>query len=165
MNDVTLLLVRCILGALMVVHGVRKLARLGGAPGLAGTAASFAGIGIPLPRIAALLAGVTQLVGGAGLVFGSFTSLAAALVSLNMGFAAWVVRGRGLLGGIELPLVYLLAALAISAKPGRWSVDMWLLPSDLGATSGPVLSAAAAIVGLLGALLVVRPPVPQTVVA
>jgi putative oxidoreductase len=122
--DVALLIGRVLLGVLFFAHGWQKLVT----NGIDGTAAFFGQMGVPMPTLAAWGAAVVELVGGAALVLGLLTPLAALVLLLDMiGAYVFVHAGKGLFidqGGFEL--VGALGAgclLLIGSGPGRYSVD------------------------------------------
>ena len=123
-RDTLLLVARILVGVVLIAHGWQKFAQYG----IAGTAAAFAKMGVPLPAVSAVYAAVVELVGGLALLVGVGTAVAAALVVLDMLGAFLLVHiGNGVLvtdNGFEL--VWMIAATAlvlIAAGPGRFSVD------------------------------------------
>jgi putative oxidoreductase len=122
--DVALLIGRVLLGVLFFAHGWQKLVT----NGIDGTAAFFGQMGVPMPTLAAWGAAVVELVGGAALVLGLLTPLAALLLVLDMiGAYLFVHAGKGLFieqGGFEL--VGALGAgclLLLALGGGRYSID------------------------------------------
>ena len=87
-RDALLLVARVLLGIVLIAHGWQKLATYG----IAGTAGSFAQMGVPLPAVSAVFAVVVELVGGAALLLGAATVVAGALVVLDMLGAFLLVR-------------------------------------------------------------------------
>ncbi|WP_311558537.1 DoxX family protein [Pseudonocardia charpentierae] len=123
-RDALLLVARVLLGVVLIAHGWQKFATYG----IAGTAGSFAQMGIPLPAVAAAFAAVVELAGGAALLLGAATVVAGALVVLDMLGAFLLVHvGNGVFvtdGGFELVWAIAAAALVlIAVGPGRFSVD------------------------------------------
>ncbi len=111
--DAGLLMLRVVLGLLLFAHGTNKLFGWFGGGGLAVTTRFFGSMGYWPPRAMARLAAGTEVVGGAALVVGLATPLAAAAViglMLNV-FAAhrrsglWAVNN-----GYEYPLMLAAAA-------------------------------------------------------
>jgi uncharacterized membrane protein YphA (DoxX/SURF4 family) len=85
--------------------------------------------GVPVPEISTYLAGVIELVGGAALVVGLLTRLAAYVLGLNLAVAiatAGRVDGGVFHLGVAPVLVLTMVGL-IWSGPGRWSVDQLLL--------------------------------------
>lgn len=102
------LMLRLALGAIFIVHGLPKLT------GLEGTAQFFAQVGIPAPFVMALVVGVIELIGGALLLIGYQTRIAAALLALNMLGAIITVKfAAGFVNGWEFDAVLLAAALSL----------------------------------------------------
>jgi putative oxidoreductase len=126
-KDVLLLVARVALGIVFLAHGLQKFLTWG----MAGTAASFEGMGVPAPTPAAWFAALVETVGGAALILGLLTPLFAALLTINMlgalaivhlPFGIWVMDN-----GYELVLALAAGAVAlIAAGPGRFSVDALL---------------------------------------
>jgi putative oxidoreductase len=121
-QDVVLLLGRLVVGVVLIAHGLQKLAQ-----GAAGTAEGFAQMGIPLPEVAAVFAMVAEIGGGALLILGLLTPLAALLPAVVMAGAVVVHAGSGIFvseGGWEFAATLGAAALVLGAVgPGRLSRD------------------------------------------
>lgn len=122
LRDLALLAARILLGVVLIAHGLQKLTA-----GFDGVTAMFAGMGIPLPQAAAAFAIGAEVVGGALLILGFLTPLAALWVVADMAGAFWFVhKGNGVFvteGGWELVAVIAAAALAVGADPGRFALD------------------------------------------
>ena len=127
------LALRVCVGAVFVAHGAQKLFGMWGGPGLDGTSAMLAGLGLPYPYpLAALLAG-TEFAGGILLILGGLTRWAALALAVDMGVAIWKVHARNGFfltdgaargGGYEYALVLLAALVCLMlAGPGAFSVD------------------------------------------
>ncbi|MBI4439312.1 DoxX family protein [Candidatus Woesearchaeota archaeon] len=114
------LVLRLTLGVIFAAHGFQKFSG-----GIDNVAKFFSSVGIP-GYLAGFVAGV-ELVGGVLLILGLFTRLAAILIAAVMVVAITVVKlpaGAGLLGGYELELALLAAAVAVFLLgPQRVSVD------------------------------------------
>jgi putative oxidoreductase len=140
MTDIGLAVLRLAIAWVFVAHGMHKLFSFwsgGGAgpAGLTATAEHLTALGFPSPSILAIVAGVTQLAGGAlvgvGLLtrFAAFALLGYVLLGivtehLRWGFFLnWAgVHGRG--NGIEYSLVLVGALVClIFAGAGKWSLD------------------------------------------
>ncbi|AWW35557.1 DoxX family protein [Streptomyces cadmiisoli] len=124
--DVALLALRVGAGLVLLAHGCRKLFGWFGGKGIAGSGADFAAIGFRRGRLNALMAGLSEAVGGASLALGFLTPLAAAAVLGTMLVACSVHAPAffALDGGYELPAVYALVATVVAvAGPGELSVD------------------------------------------
>ena len=123
-KDLALLVARIALGAVFIAHGAQKLFTYG----VAGTADSFAGMGIPAPHATAVFAATVELGGGAALVLGAGVPVAGLLLVLDMlGALALVHVRNGVFvenGGFELVAALGAGALVLAATgPGRLSVD------------------------------------------
>jgi len=122
--DLALLASRVALGVILLAHGWQKLNEYT----IAGTAASFAQMGVPAPTAAATFATAVELVGGAALILGLLTPVVALLNIANLlGALVLVHAGNGVFvenGGYELVLA-LAAGLAVVAVlgGGKLSVD------------------------------------------
>jgi putative oxidoreductase len=117
-----LLVLRLVVGATFLVHGLDKLIDLTEAERL------FAAQSIPVPGATALFVAATETVGGVLLIAGLATSLVAAVLTIDMLVALLTTHiDQGFFvadGGVELVLLLGVASLAIAlAGPGRFSVD------------------------------------------
>ena len=140
MTDIGLTVLRLAIAWVFVAHGMHKLFSFwsgsgAGPGGLAATAEHLAALGFPSPSILAIVAGVTQLAGGALAGVGLLTRFAASAllgyVLLGMAtehlrwglFLNWTgVPGRG--NGVEYSLVLVGALVClIFAGAGKWSLD------------------------------------------
>ncbi|WP_225878919.1 DoxX family protein [Spongiactinospora rosea] len=122
--DIAALIARLIVGVIFMAHGLQKIK----AGGVGPTAAGFAEMGIPMPQVAAGFTMAVELVGGALLILGLVTPLAALLLAVVCAAAAIFVHARNGIfisdGGFELvgglgSAVLLLAA----GGAGRFSLD------------------------------------------
>jgi putative oxidoreductase len=123
-GDIAVLLARIVLGVVLIAHGLQKLVSYG----FAGTTASFAKMGVPLPPVSAVYATFVELVGGILIALGALTTVAAALVVLDMlGAFTFVHVTKGVFvggGGWELVAVIAVGAVLLAAAgAGRYSVD------------------------------------------
>ncbi|MFD8703898.1 DoxX family protein [Kitasatospora sp. NPDC059648] len=156
--DAGLLLLRLVLGLTMAAHGSQKLFGWFGGGGIDGTGQFFTMSGYPAGNAMAVVAGLTEVLGGLGLAVGLLTPLAGAAVVGTMVNAIAVTWGGGFFAPkgneYELLLTAGAAALALTG-PGRYAVDRFL----------PVLKAhrlaygvAAVLVGLAtaGVILLLR---------
>lgn len=125
--SVGMLLLRIVVGMLLAGHGAQKLFGWFGGHGRQGTAGFLGTLGYPAPGLAAVVGGVAETLGGLLLALGLLTPLGTALVIAMMVSAMLSVHVRhgvwNTEGGIELPLVYAVAAAAIAFGPGRYSLD------------------------------------------
>ena len=149
-----LLLLRVLVGVPFSLHGMQKLFGWFGGGGIDGTAKWFRSLGFGKGRVAAVMAGTSEILGGLGLALGFLTPLAAMAVAGTMTTAAfvnnaengfWSVRKGWELNGY---LVAVALALAV-AGPGAFSIDR----AVLGIHWSPVIGAAAVALGILGGWL------------
>lgn len=154
--DAGLLVLRLVLGATFVGHGLQKVFGLFGGPGIDGFAQTLGGFGFRAPTVLAWVTGVTELAGGALVLLGVFTPLAAAgllgvmintvLLKFENGF--FVPPDN--VGGIELDVVLGgLAAGLILTGAGRLAVDSVIPPLRRPIVSGPIFLVVGVVVALL----------------
>ncbi|QGU02523.1 Putative oxidoreductase MhqP [Corynebacterium kalinowskii] len=123
-RDITLLLLRAVLGFVFIAHGWDKYF----ITGMVETTGQFSALGIPQPKLSAYLVGTTELIGGALLVIGLLTTLVAGALALLMAAALYFVHlENGIFvaqGGIEFTAI-LVAALFVVVVfgSGRASID------------------------------------------
>lgn len=123
-TDLALLLARIALGVVFIAHGAQKLFTFG----IAGTADSFAGMGVPAPQASAWFAAIVELVGGTALLVGAGITVAGLLLVTDMlGAFVLVHAPNGVFidnGGFELVAALAAGALVLAATgAGRLSVD------------------------------------------
>jgi putative oxidoreductase len=123
--DVALLLVRLVVGATMIAHGVNHW--IGGGK-IAGTARWFSGLGLRNGTLQAWTSVATEIGAGVLLAFGLFTPLAcAAIISVMLVAGLLAHRRNGFFvfkDGYEYVLVLAVVSLAVAALgPGRASLD------------------------------------------
>jgi putative oxidoreductase len=151
--DFGLLVLRIVVGGTFVGHGLQHLFGLFHGIGHDGFVALVRTSGYTDPGILAWIAGGTEIVGGALLVLGLFTPLAAAAV---LGLLANVIVLKWKIGffapGYELELILAAGAFALLfAGPGRVSLDRptpWLRRPGLSGFIFLIIGAAVAIVFL-----------------
>jgi putative oxidoreductase len=157
--DLGRLVARIVIGSLFVGHGTQKLRGWFGGPGPEGTAQMMEALELRPARRNAQLAGLTETAGGAALVLGAATPVAAAgligtmitaIRTVHLRNGPWVTNG-----GYEYNLV-LVAALfgLVESGPGRPSVDALLGTERRGArwalaalAAGAATSAAVVAAG------------------
>lgn len=102
------LLLRLTLGVVFIAHGLPKFT------GTEGVAQFFGTIGIPAPFAMVLLVGAIEVIGGALLLIGYGTRIAAALLALVMlGAIITVKLSMGFVNGWEFELVLLAGVLSL----------------------------------------------------
>lgn len=124
--DIGLLVLRLALGGAFVVHGLQKVFGLFGGPGIDGFAQYLQSTGFREARILAWVTGVTELGGGALLILGLFTPLAAAgVLGVMANVIALKYRGGFFApNGVELEAAYAAMAFGVLfAGPGRAALD------------------------------------------
>ncbi|UCM91693.1 DoxX family protein [Streptomyces marincola] len=126
-----LLLLRLAIGLTMAAHGTQKLFGWFDGAGLEATGAGYTAMGYPGGETMALVAGLSETLGGLGLALGLFTPLAAAAVvgtMINAIVAVHWENGFFLPAGYEYTMVLCLGAAALALTgPGRLALDP-LLP-------------------------------------
>ncbi len=118
-------LIRCIVGAVGVVHGWPKMKDLGK------FISRVAELGIPLPQVFGTAAALSEFLGGLALILGLFTRQAAFLFGCTLAVAVFKVHwANGFSNsnrGFEFPLVLLVACLSlILSGSGPASADRLL---------------------------------------
>jgi putative oxidoreductase len=153
--DAGLLIARFVFGLLMAAHGTQKLFGWFGGYGLTAVSGYFESLGFRPGRFFALVASLTEVVGGVLVAAGFFGPIGPALVLSVMIVAALTVHApHGLFAasnGIEVPLLYGAAALALGLTgPGAYSLD-----SALGLSSvwTPAIVWSILLVGAIGGVL------------
>ncbi|MFC9294844.1 DoxX family protein [Streptomyces sp. NPDC057011] len=157
-HDTGLLLLRLVLGLTMAAHGTQKLFGWFGGGGISGTGQFFTASGYPAGDAMAVLAGLTETLGGLGLAAGLLTPLAGAAIVGTL-INAIAVHGTGSFfapAGIEYELLLTAGAAALALTgPGRYAVDR-LLPVLRGHRLAHGALAVALGVVLAAVLLLVR---------
>ncbi|MFJ8017288.1 DoxX family protein [Streptomyces sp. NPDC096339] len=154
-HDVGLLVLRIVVGLAMVGHGTQKLFGWFGGPGLSATGKGFTLAGYPAGDAMAVIAGVSECLGGLGLALGLLTPLAGAAL---IGVFINVLDVRGLNAffppkGVELEVLLLAGALTVTLTgPGRFSVDHFL---PVLRESRPRYSVLAVALGVVAGFIVV----------
>lgn len=118
-SDLGLLVIRLWFGIVMAVaHGFGKLGAIDG------FAANLESAGYPAPVLMALLATLSEAVGGVLIALGLLTRPAALMIFGTMLVAAFVAHADDPFAKKEFALAYGMACLAlVIAGPGRWSLD------------------------------------------
>ena len=158
-----LLLVRVVIGLIMAAHGAQKLLGWFGGYGLRGTGEFFVQLGFqPGPAFAAA-ASISEIVSGLLVAFGFLGPIGPALMISVMIVAAMTVHwDHGLFAsnnGIELPLLYGIAALGLALTGfGQYSLDNWLGIAGHLPLADTWIALTAGIVGGFGNLALRRRP-------
>ena len=131
-NDLTLTILRIVLGVVFFAHGAQKLLGWFGGYGLTATLGFFTQLGMPAPVVYLIIA--TEFFGGLGLIVGFLTRIPALgiaclmvgaifLVHLPNGFFMnWANNQKG--EGIEFHLLAIaMAAVLLLRGAGPFSVD------------------------------------------
>ncbi|HEY4997057.1 MAG TPA: DoxX family protein, partial [Solirubrobacteraceae bacterium] len=131
------LLARAVIGGLFIGHGTQKWFGWFDGPGLEGATKMMDSIGLRPGRRNALAASATETLGGAMLVTGALTPLAAAALIATMITAIRTVHlEKGLWasnGGYEFNLVLIAGLLALlDGGPGELSIDAKLGIQETG---------------------------------
>ena len=165
--DTAFLIARLILGLALSAHGAQKLFGWFGGYGLKGTGGFFESLGFRPGALFALAAGLGELGGGLLTAGGLFGPVGPALIVLVMLVAIvsvhWTHGFFAQSNGIELPLLYLTAALALAfAGPGAYSLDGLFGPATLPEPATAWIAIALAV-GLALANLALRRLAPAAV--
>lgn len=151
-----LAMLRIVVGALFMGHGLQKLKGWFGGAGLDASGESFEGMGLRPGRPHAAAAGIAETAGGGLLCTGLLTPLGASMVTGSMAVAVHKVHFKNGLwvseGGFEYNLVLAAAAFALAAEgPGALSLDDALgiriagLPAAIAELGAALLGAAAVV--------------------
>ena len=163
--DQGLLIARLVIGLLMAGHGSQKAFGWFGGYGLQGTGGFMEALGFRPGRLFAAAAAYGEVASGLLIALGLLGPIGPALMLSVMIVAAVTVHWKkGVFGsnGVELPLLYATAAIALALTgPGRISLDALL---GLQWLSTPLIAIAALIAGTaIGfANLALRRQVPAT---
>jgi putative oxidoreductase len=157
--NTALLVLRLVPGLLLIGHGLQKLVPPRFSPpllhanGLRATAAGFEQIGIRPGPAAALLAGLSEVVGGFLLGAGLLTPVGTILIAAVMTTAILTAHARNGIwsheGGFEFPLTLLALAFVISAfGAGSYSINAWAHVSNWAGIHWSMSHAARAAIAL-----------------
>jgi putative oxidoreductase len=145
-------ILRAVVGGLFIGHGLQKLLGKFGGFGIEGTGGWMESVGMRPGKVQATVAGAAETGGGALLVAGAATPLAASALTGSMTVAIAKVHGANGLwsqnGGYEFPLTMIAAAFAVTASgPGALSIDRrtWGTGWGLAAVAAGVAGGFAAI--------------------
>jgi putative oxidoreductase len=131
MMDLGLLMIRLVIGILFIGHGAQKLFGWFGGYGLKGTGGWFDSIGMKPGVTMALLAGLTELLGGILFTLGLLTPLAGIMIAGAMLMAIIKVHAPNGLwstaNGYEYNLTLLVVAIGMALiGPGQYALDAFL---------------------------------------
>jgi putative oxidoreductase len=151
------LLLRATVGGFFIGHGTQKLFGWFGGSGLKGTAEGFEQLGLRPAKANALAAGLAETGGGAMMLAGLETPLAAAALTATMLTAIRTVHLENgpwaAEGGYEYNVVLIAAALAIAELgPGPLSLDA-ARGRERGGSRWALAALAGGVAGALGAHL------------
>lgn len=126
-----LLLIRLVIGIPFIGHGSQKLFGWFGGHGLKGTGGWMESIGIKPGITMALLAGLSEFIGGILFSFGLLTPLAGILLAATMVVAIIKVHAPNgfwtTQNGYEFNLTLLVVAIAVAIiGPGHYALDTFL---------------------------------------
>ncbi len=131
MINIGLLIIRVVIGVLFIGHGAQKLFGSFGGYGLKGTGGWFESIGMKPGVTMALIAGITELIGGILFALGLLTPLAGIMIAGTMVMAIVKVHGANGLwstaNGYEYNLTLLAVAIGVALiGPGQYALDTFL---------------------------------------
>lgn len=127
-NNISMTILRIIVGIIFIAHGSQKLFGLFGGYGLEGTGQFMVSIGLQPGYLMALLAGLGEFVGGLLVLVGLFTRLGSLLliaVSLVAMFVVHIHNGFFMSGnGFEYILTLLTVSIVLLIEgSGKYSID------------------------------------------
>src|SRR3982751_5902290 len=131
MVSIGLLIIRLVVGLLFVGHGAQKLFGWFGGYGIKGTGGWFESIGVKPGVTMALLAGLTELIGGLLFALGLLTPLAGIMIAGTMVMAIAKVHGTNGLwsteNGYEYNLTVIATVIGVALiGPGQYAIDAFL---------------------------------------
>jgi len=161
--SIGLLLARVVFGTVMAAHGAQKLLGWFGGYGLNKTGEFFVQLGFQRGRFFAAAASLVEIVGGLLIALGFLGPIGPALIISDMLVAMITVHWEhGLFAsdnGIELPLLYMTAALGLVLTGyGRYSVDAWLGIANLWTPTVTWIAVGVGVLGGLGNVAIRRRP-------
>ena len=126
---------RLCVGSVFLLHGAQKLFGLLGGPGIAGTAKTLAGVGLPYATPLAAALGIAEFGGGVLLILGSATLWVSLVLLVDVALTGWKVHysqgftdahglGPASPHNFEFHLILIGALFCLLlAGPGAWSID------------------------------------------
>lgn len=132
MMDLGLLLIRLVVGLTFAGHGAQKLFGWFGGYGPKGTGGWMESIGIKPGVLMAVLAGLSELIGGLLFAFGLLTPIGTALIVITMLMAIVKVHGQNgfwaTSNGYEYNLLLIAVAIGVALiGAGAYSLDALLI--------------------------------------
>ncbi|WSZ45282.1 DoxX family protein [Streptomyces sp. NBC_00190] len=128
-SDIGLPVLRVVLGVIMFIPGTQKLFGWFDGLGIKSTGMFFSKAGYPAGETMAAIAGLTETLGGLGVILGLLTPLAAAGIvgiMINAICVKWTGAVLGLTG-VEFEALIIAAAVTLAlAGPGRFALDHFL---------------------------------------
>jgi putative oxidoreductase len=163
-KDLGLLVARGVAGGGMAAHGAQKYFAAFDGPGLEGAGAFFEQLGLVPGELHAQAAALAEMASGALIAAGLFNPAGPAVLWSTMLVAMQTAHaGKGFFagkGGVEVPLLYATAGLALACSgPGKYSLDA-LLHVKLDAKGGRIFWAYAVATAAALAILAQREPPP-----
>ncbi|WP_051386315.1 DoxX family protein [Actinokineospora inagensis] len=152
--DLGLLVLRVVLGALVLGHGLQKVFGLFEGAGIDGFGHVLSALGFQHATILSWVTGITELAAGALLILGLFTPAAAGAVLAIVANAIWIRVDVNLFaGGVEIQAIYAAAAFTLLfTGAGRASLDNhtpWFRRAPAFGFVFLILAAAASVVTLV----------------
>jgi putative oxidoreductase len=150
--SIGLLVARVVIGLMMAAHGAQKLLGWFGGYGLNKTGEFFVQLGFQPGRAFAAAASLAEITSGLLLALGFLGPIGPALMISVMIVAMITVHWEhGLFAtnnGVEVPLLYATAALALALTGyGRYSLDAWLGLADRWTTTATWIVLGAGALG------------------
>ncbi len=131
MINLGLLIIRLVIGLSFMGHGAQKLFGWFGGYGLKGTGGWMESLGLKPGVTMALLAGLSELIGGTLFALGLLTPLAGIMIAATMVMAIAKVHGTNgywsTQNGYEYNLTLIVVAIGIALMgPGQYAIDAFI---------------------------------------
>ena len=125
--NLSMLLVRLLIGSVFIAHGAQKLFGMFNGIGLEGTARIVEGLGFSVPYITAGIWGGIEFVGGVFLILGILVKFSSAAIALTLLVRMWKINLMyGFFihdGGVEYNILVIAACIPLMLiGGGAWSV-------------------------------------------
>ena len=163
--EFALLILRLVIGLLFMGHGLQKLFGWFGGHGLEGTSGFFESLNVHPAKAWAVIAGLSEALGGLGLFLGFLTPIAAAaiigvmlmaIIKVHWQNGLWVTNN-----GMEYTLVNIaIAAVLGLARPGAYALDTmlnWAYPIPLTFIVALVIIVLGVIAGAISNTFIGEP--------